>query len=132
MVLEQAPAGRSQAHPRLPLVGGIADAADIASLLQLLEDRRQRVGFQEQLPAERADALVARLRQGHHRDVLGVGQADRVQNPPLQNLPPFRYNPSLQIPRLRYSPGLAPTTRLNALLNAASDSSPTDRATPMS
>ena len=25
-------------------------------------------------------------------------------------------------PRLRYSPGLAPTTRLNALLNAASDS----------
>jgi serine/threonine protein kinase len=28
----------------------------------------------------------------------------------------------LQIPRLRYSPGLAPTTRLNALLNAASDS----------
>jgi hypothetical protein len=28
----------------------------------------------------------------------------------------------LEIPRLRYSPGLAPTTRLNALLNAASDS----------
>src|ERR1700686_4701521 len=31
-------------------------------------------------------------------------------------------NGSIQIPRLRYSPGLAPTTRLNALLNAASDS----------
>src|ERR1700738_4463936 len=41
IVLEQAPAGRGQAHPHLPLVGGIADAADIASLLQLLEDRRQ-------------------------------------------------------------------------------------------
>jgi hypothetical protein len=35
---------------------------------------------------------------------------------------PFRHDPGLQIPRLRYSPGLAPTTRLNALLNAASDS----------
>jgi hypothetical protein len=34
----------------------------------------------------------------------------------------FRHDPGLQIPRLRYSPGLAPTTRLNALLNAASDS----------
>jgi hypothetical protein len=40
----------------------------------------------------------------------------------FKNLPPFRHNPGLQIPRLRYSPGLAPTTRLNALLNAASDS----------
>jgi hypothetical protein len=37
-------------------------------------------------------------------------------------LPPFRHDPGLQKPRLRYSPGLAPTTRLNALLNAASDS----------
>src|ERR1700689_5761413 len=40
----------------------------------------------------------------------------------FKNLPPFRHDPGLQIPRLRYSPGLAPTTRLNALLNAASDS----------
>jgi hypothetical protein len=40
----------------------------------------------------------------------------------FKNPPPFRYDPGLQIPRLRYSPGLAPTTRLNALLNAASDS----------
>ena len=40
----------------------------------------------------------------------------------IKNLPPFRYDAGLQIPRLRYSPGLAPTTRLNALLNAASDS----------
>jgi tetratricopeptide (TPR) repeat protein len=37
-------------------------------------------------------------------------------------LPLFRHYRGLQIPRLRYSPGLAPTTRLNALLNAASDS----------
>jgi hypothetical protein len=44
------------------------------------------------------------------------------QNPPLRDLPPFRHDPGLQIPRLRYSRGLAPTTRLNALLNAASDS----------
>src|ERR1700679_4135633 len=42
--------------------------------------------------------------------------------PRFKNLPPFRHNPGLQISRLRYSLGLAPTTRLNALLNAASDS----------
>jgi len=59
---------------------GSADAAGYARLLQRLEDRRQRVGFQEQLLAERADSLVALLRQGHHGDVLGVGQADCVQD----------------------------------------------------
>jgi hypothetical protein len=32
IVLEQAPAGCGQAHPHLPLVGGIADAADMAKL----------------------------------------------------------------------------------------------------
>src|SRR6202161_1223181 len=46
----------------------------------------------------------------------------------FKTLPQFRHDPGRQIPRLRYSPGLAPTTRLNALLNAASDSSPTDCA----
>jgi hypothetical protein len=40
----------------------------------------------------------------------------------LMHHPRCRHNPGLQIPRLRYSPGLAPTTRLNALLNAAPDS----------
>src|ERR1700730_15713385 len=49
----------------------------------------------------------------------------------FKNLPPFRDDPSLQIRRLRYSPGLAPTTRLNALLNAAWDSYPTNRPTSM-
>ena len=45
------------------------------------------------------------------------------QNSPLQKSSAISGNdPGLQIPRLRYSPGLAPTTRLNALLNAASDS----------
>jgi hypothetical protein len=40
----------------------------------------------------------------------------------FKNLPPSRHYRGLQNPRLRYSPGLDPTTRLNALLNAASDS----------
>jgi len=40
----------------------------------------------------------------------------------FKNLPPFRHYPWPSKPRLRYPPGLAPTTRLNALLNAASDS----------
>jgi hypothetical protein len=50
------------------------------------------------------------------------GPAAKVRILRFKNLPPFRHDPGLQIPRLRYSPGLAPTTRLNALLNAASDS----------
>jgi hypothetical protein len=44
------------------------------------------------------------------------------QNPPLQKSSVIPALPWLSKPRLRYSPGLAPTTRLNALLNAASDS----------
>src|ERR1700688_1878067 len=51
-----------------------------------------------------------------------LGPPPKVRILRFKNLPPFRYDPGLQIPRLRYSPGLAPTTRLNALLNAASDS----------
>src|SRR5882762_10445388 len=51
-----------------------------------------------------------------------LGPAANVRILRFKNLPPFRPDPGLQIPRLRYSPGLAPTTRLNALLNAASDS----------
>jgi hypothetical protein len=48
--------------------------------------------------------------------------AAKVRTLRFKNLPPFRHDRGLQIPRLRYSPGLVPTTRLNALLNAASDS----------
>jgi hypothetical protein len=44
------------------------------------------------------------------------------QNPPLQKSSAIQALPWSSNPRLRYSPGLAPTTRLNALLNAASDS----------
>jgi hypothetical protein len=51
-----------------------------------------------------------------------LGPAAKVRILRFKNLPPFRHDPGLQIPRLRYSPGLVPTTRLNALLKAASDS----------
>ncbi len=44
------------------------------------------------------------------------------QNPPLQKSFAIPALPSPRKPRLRYPLGLAPTTRLNALLNAASDS----------
>lgn len=44
------------------------------------------------------------------------------QNLPLQRASAIPGLPWSSRPRLRYSPGLAPTTRLNALLNAASDS----------
>ena len=42
--------------------------------------------------------------------------------PPFQKTSAVPAWPKPSAPRLRYSPGLAPTTRLNALLNAASDS----------
>jgi hypothetical protein len=42
--------------------------------------------------------------------------------PPLQELSAVPAWLRRSEPRLRYSPGLTPTTRLNALLNAASDS----------
>jgi len=51
-----------------------------------------------------------------------VRRQKAVARAPSQNLPRFRHDPDPQIPRLRYSPGLAPTTRLNALLKAAPDS----------
>src|SRR6267154_3990962 len=44
------------------------------------------------------------------------------QNPPFQRSFAIPALPWPSKPRLRYSPGLAPTTLLNALLNAASDS----------
>lgn len=44
------------------------------------------------------------------------------QNPLLQESAAILALPWSSKPRLRYLPGLAPTTRLNALLNAASDS----------
>jgi hypothetical protein len=44
------------------------------------------------------------------------------QNSPLQKSSAIPALPRPSTPRLWYSPGLAPTTRLNALLNAASDS----------
>src|SRR5882672_12414725 len=51
-----------------------------------------------------------------------LGPAAKVRILRFKNLSPFRHDPGLQMPCLRYSPGLAPTTRLNALLKAASDS----------
>jgi len=44
------------------------------------------------------------------------------QNPPLQESSAIPAVPWPSKPRLRYSPGLIPTTRLNALLKAAPDS----------
>jgi hypothetical protein len=51
-----------------------------------------------------------------------LGPAAKVRILRFKNLPPFRDYRGPSKPRLRNSPGLAPTTRLNALLNAASDS----------
>jgi hypothetical protein len=51
-----------------------------------------------------------------------LGPAAKIRILRFKNLAPFRDDRGLQKLRLRYSPGLAPTTRLNALLNAASDS----------
>ena len=51
-----------------------------------------------------------------------LGPAAKVRILRFETLSRFRHDPVRQIPRLKYSPGLAPTTRLNALLKAAPDS----------
>ena len=56
------------------------------------------------------------------RDGLAHDRSRQSQNPPLEKSSAIPALPWPSKPRLRYSPGLAPTTRLNALLNAASDS----------
>jgi hypothetical protein len=56
------------------------------------------------------------------RDGFARDRSSQNQNPPLQKSFAIPALPWHSKPRLRYSPGLAPTTRLNALLNAASDS----------
>src|SRR5687767_3875565 len=76
----QPSAGLGQADHDLPFIRCGALPADIAHPLELLEQWRQRVGFKEQLLAQAADGLVVLLPQRHDRDVLGVGEADLVQD----------------------------------------------------
>src|SRR6202140_3348441 len=71
-------------------------------------------------PVPKCEAPGAPIPVEEHTSMAPRSRKVRILR--LKNLPPFRDDPSLQIRRLRYSPGLAPTTRLNALLNAASDS----------
>jgi hypothetical protein len=71
-------------------------------------------------PVPKCEAPGAPISMEEHTSMAPRSRKVRILL--FKNLPPFRHNPGLQIPRLRYSPGLAPTTRLNALLNAASDS----------
>src|ERR1700730_12380748 len=72
-------------------------------------------------PVPKCDAPGAPISFEEHTS-MAPRPAAKVRILRFKNLPPFRHDPGLQIPRSRYSPGLAPTTRLNALLNAASDS----------
>ena len=78
--LAQPPAGIGQADHHLAFIRGGALPADIAHRFELLEQRRERIGFKEQLLAQAADGLVVLLPQRHDRDVLGVGEADLVQD----------------------------------------------------
>jgi hypothetical protein len=69
-------------------------------------------------PVPKCDAPGAPISVEEHTSMA----RRQSQNPPLQNSSAIPALPWPLRPRLRYSPGLAPTTRLNALLNAASDS----------
>src|ERR1039457_7121882 len=72
-------------------------------------------------PVPKCEAPGAPISLEEHTS-MAPRPAAKVRILRFKTLPQFRHDPGRQIPRLRYSPGLAPTTRLNALLNAASDS----------
>ena len=57
-LLAQAATGIRQAHQHLALVSGIALPAQIAHRLELLQDRGQRVGFEEQFLTKARDGLA--------------------------------------------------------------------------
>jgi hypothetical protein len=62
------------ADPHLTLVFGIALPFQITHDLELLQDRRERIGFEKQLLAQTADGLVVFLPKRNDRDVLGVSE----------------------------------------------------------
>jgi hypothetical protein len=72
-------------------------------------------------PVPKCDARTAPISVEEHTS-MAPRPRRQSQNPPLQKSSAIPALPWPSKPRLRYSPGLAPTTRLNALLNAASDS----------
>jgi hypothetical protein len=72
-------------------------------------------------PAPICEAPEAPISLEEHTS-MAPRPAAKVRILRFKTLPRFRHDPGRQIPRLMYSPVLAPTTRLNALLNAASDS----------
>ena len=72
-------------------------------------------------PVPKCEAPGAPISVEEHTSMV-PGPRRQSQNPPLQKSSAIPALPWPSKPRLRYSPGLAPTTRLNALLNAASDS----------
>src|SRR5476651_2322605 len=72
-------------------------------------------------PVPKCEAPGAPISLEEHTS-MAPRPAAKVRILRFKTLPRFRHDPGRQIPRLRYSPGLAPTTRLNALLKAAPDS----------
>ena len=75
--------GLGEADAHLPFVRGIALAAQITHGLELFQDRRERVGFQEHLFAKLAHRLAVLLPQGDDRDPLRVGQAEILKALPV-------------------------------------------------
>jgi hypothetical protein len=72
-------------------------------------------------PVPKCEAPGAPISMEEHTSMAPKPRG-QSQNPPLQKSSAIPALPWPSKLRLRYSPGFAPTTRLNALLNAASDS----------
>jgi hypothetical protein len=86
-------------------------------------DRGLRSVFNPRSSIPKCEALGASISVEPHTSMVPrPRQPPKSESSAFKNRRPFRRYRGLQKPRLRYSPGLAPTTRLNALLNAASDS----------
>ena len=68
-----------QTHPHLTLIVGVTGASDVAQRLKPLQQRRERARFEEQFFAETSDRLIVLLPKDDHRQILRIGQAQRVQ-----------------------------------------------------
>lgn len=81
--LAKASPASCQLDSHLTLVGRVARALDITKTLQLLENRGQGVGLEEELLAEATHGLIALFRQGHDGDVLRVSQSKLIKDRPV-------------------------------------------------
>jgi hypothetical protein len=99
------------------MVSNTCSASEVTSLL-----RRYFGHLVNAPPPDRLNKRIDLISLFDLPTICDRRQSRPKSNPPLQKSSAIPASPRPSDPRLMYSPVLAPTTRLKALLNAASDS----------